>query len=169
MHPRALAATLCLAATVALTGCSTQPSGPAAEDLVDNSKPYSLTQTVQNNSTMDLTVQSVRADNGGTVTPGWPAVIRAGTSGTFAATNTGNGVQVWITLLGTGGQVVTVDTDVHRVDTNTGTATLSGSQTLLNMGAISIGGGDNPSASFTIDPCAPNARCIPVAPFDVGP
>ncbi|MEJ2868273.1 hypothetical protein WCD74_10880 [Actinomycetospora sp. OC33-EN08] len=168
MNPRALAAALCLAATVTLAGCSQEPSGPAAEDL-DNSKPYSLTQTVQNNSTMDLTVQSVRADNGGAVTPGWPAVIKAGTAGTFAATNTGNGVQVWITLLGTSGQVVTVDSDVHRVDTNTSNATLSGSQTLLNMGAISIGGGDDPTASFTIDPCAPKATCFPVAPFSVGP
>jgi hypothetical protein len=168
MNRRALAAALCLAASVTLAGCSQEPTGPAAEDL-ESSKPYSLTQTVQNNSTMDLTVQSVRADNGGAIDPGWPSVVRAGTSGTFRATNTGNGVQVWVTLLGTSGQVVIVDSDVHRVDSNTSNATLSGSQTDLSMGAISIGGGDNPAAAFTIDPCAANARCIPVAPVDVGP
>ncbi|MFC5061904.1 hypothetical protein [Actinomycetospora atypica] len=170
-HP-ALAAALAATAALTVTACSSAPSGPAAEDLT-SSKNYSVTQTVTNDTPVTLTVESVTADNGGTVVPGYPGTIGPDSPGTFRATNVGNGVQMKITFSMSNGQKLLVDSDVPRTNNNWSTATLSGpvAGVCATDQNIGINGGDNPAAGFTLqsskpgDECPQSASSIP----DVGP
>ncbi|MEJ2871250.1 hypothetical protein WCD74_26060 [Actinomycetospora sp. OC33-EN08] len=155
---RLLASAVAAAAALVLAGCSSEPA-PAPQDLGGGSGSYSLTQTLTNNSGTDLTVQSATADNGGTVEPGHPTVVRNGTAGTFRATNTGNGVQLDLTLTAGTGQILKVYSDNPRVSANWSAAVLTGTPGGMSTGAIAIDHGDSPTATFTLEPCAPNAQC----------
>jgi hypothetical protein len=168
----ALAAALAATAALTVTACSSAPNGPAAEDLT-SSKNYSVTQTVTNNTSTTLTVVSATADNGGTVTPGYPSTIGPNSPGTFAATNVGNGVQLKVTFAVSNGQQLLVDSDVPRTNNNWSKATLSGpvAGVCATDQNIGINGGDNPTAAFILQPskagdeCPQSASSIP----DVGP
>ena len=152
-------AALALAATAfTAAACSSATPGPGAQDL-SNDKHYSLTQDVQNSSGVPLTVSSVTADNGGTVTPGYPTSIGGNASGAFVATNVGNGVQIKVTLQGADGQTVVVDSDVPKVDGNWSRATITGNGAGLSAGPINITGGDEPTATFLLQPCTGASTC----------
>lgn len=150
---------LALAAVVAafaLSGCSAQLADDTQDDV--GSSEYSLTQVIRNNSGVDLTVDSVTADNGGAVESGYPTVVKAGTDGTFVAKNSGNGVQVKVTLSLSDGKTLLVDSDVPKVDENWSSADVPEASG-LTIDAISIGGGDNPTADVTIATCADGKKC----------
>ena len=158
---------LAAAAAALVVGCSPAPGDEQGD--FSSSGQWSVTLTITNNSATDLTVTSVRADNGGSVVAGHPTSIPANSPpATFRAINSGNGVQMWITLTGPDGQNLVVDSDVPHTDTNWSTAEFTGTTTGLSTGAISIGGGDNPTAAFTIDPC-PQGRCTTSSTTEGGP
>ncbi|MDR6972710.1 hypothetical protein [Leifsonia shinshuensis] len=147
---------LALMPLAALAGCSLQLSAGTKDDI--GSTAYSLTQVIHNSSTLDLTVVSVTADNGGTVQTGYPTTIKAGTDATFEATNSGNGVQMWVKLSAPTGSTLLVDSDVPKVNPNWSSASIA-SNIGLSLNSISIGKGDTPTADVTVDTCAGNQNC----------
>ncbi len=123
--------------------------------LLGSSGGYSLTQTVMNSSDSPLTLQGLpTVDNGGTVTPGYPTIIQPKTSGVFKATNTGNGVQMWLHFTTPAGATVVVDSDVPKVDSNKFQVTITGPGLSIDTTQSSIGSGDNATATATLNSCA---------------
>ena len=122
--------------------------------LLGSSGTYSLTQTVVNSSDSPLTLQGLpTVDNGGAVSPGYPTIIQPNSSGVFKATNTGNGVQMWLHFTTPGGAAVVVDSDVPKVDSNKFQVTITGPGLSINTSHSSIGSGDNATAATTLESC----------------
>jgi hypothetical protein len=149
-----------------LTACSAQPaagqlgaqllnsSGTLTGKAATSSSDYSLTQTVQNNSNVPLTLQGVpTVDNNAVLQPGYPTVIAPKTSGTYKATNEGNGVQMWIHFSTPNGATIVVDSDVPKVNGNGFDHKIAGAGIGFDDKNTSIGGGDNPRAQVTLVSC----------------
>ncbi len=177
---------LAVLVTAGIAGCAAAPglqtavqAGSTATDegsstnrteLGDDS-PYSLTQIVQNTSDETLTLQGVPVvDNQATMQAGYPTSIAPKTSGTYRATNSGNGVQMWLHFTTAGGATVSVDSDGHQHDTNTFSDTISGPGLSFGKSSnSSIGSGHNPTAQVYLESCSKDCNTsVETSGFIVG-
>ena len=137
-----------------------------------NSKSYSLTTDVENDTPVTLTLIAESLDNGATweSTP-LPTSLapdgQTGDSAVIKATNTGNGIHMWLTFQAPNGDTIQLTPNVPKVSPNTSFWNASGPNGLglshlenFTTGR-SIGTGDNPTATYKIDYCSPNA-CSPL-------
>ena len=172
--------------TAGIAGCAAAPSLQTAvqagstatnegsstnrTELGDDS-PYSLTQIVQNTSDETLTLQGVPVvDNQATMQAGYPTTIAPKTSGTYKATNSGNGVQMWLHFTATGGATVSVDSDGHQHESNTFSDTISGPGLSFGKSSNSfIGSGHNPTAQVYLESCSKDCNTsVETSGFIVG-
>jgi hypothetical protein len=149
---------------VSLTACAAEPAGQLAAQLQSStqatatepasSSNYSLTQIVQNNSDVPLTLQGEPiVDNNATVQAGYPTTIQPKTAGSYQATNKGNGVQMWLHFSTPDGAAIVVDSDVPKVNGNKFDHKITGPGVGFDDSKTYIDGGDNPKAQVTIDSC----------------
>ena len=158
-----LGAVLSMVAGVAAcstAGVAERVDAPAPPpSTLGNDKSSSLTVVVHNNSTNQaLTLQGQpRVDNGALVQGGYPTSIAAQSSGEYLATNTGNGVQMWLSFAASNGATVTLDSNIPKVNQNSFDFKITGPGLSFGVPGSSgtgMSGGDHATSTATLSDCA---------------